>query len=228
MRGRELFCEFRVYWLHLAGRGRRSRCAGLSSVVVVVGLLVNDVHAEPHTARRVQLALAVDYGLYTGESGEVIPSPYGLGLGLKVGHTLDPGVYLGAESNYFFGASRRFPQYGDVEGSLRIFHYGVEGGYDIELTPAVVLRPKLGVGGATVMARVRVEGNEGEVSESGPVFALGGQLIVGWERAFVSGEVRYTSFSVGTGALAEIPGAEVDERARLDGLLFAACLGVAF
>src|SRR5690606_10553506 len=106
------------------------------------------VHAASFTESKAAVAGTLGYGLYLGGAEEEIPSPFGLGLGAKAGYTLASNLHLGSEVNYFFGASRRFPEYGDVEGSLRILHYGAELGYDLSLGPSWVLRPKLGVGAA--------------------------------------------------------------------------------
>ncbi|HEU5075613.1 MAG TPA: outer membrane beta-barrel protein [Polyangiaceae bacterium] len=184
--------------------------------------------AEPFTRERTQLAAALAYGVYAGEAADVIPSPYGVGLGARAGYTLGPRIYAGAEVNYFFGASRSFPEYGDVEGSLKILHYGLVAGYDIRVAPWCVVRPALGVGAARVTAIVRVEGLSGDVSQTGFVATAGAEALFGWQPAYFGIEARYTSFYVDTAPLEDIPGLELDESARLDGFLFAAKGGVYF
>ncbi len=184
--------------------------------------------AQPFTQQKLQLAAGGDYGLYLGGASEDIPSPYGLGVGASAGYTLGAKAYLGAESNYFFGASRRFPEYGDVEGSLRVLHYGAEIGLDLGLTDSLVLRPKLGLGAARVTALIRVEGRSGDVSETGLALTAGAELLHAWDAVFLGAETRYTSVSVDTTALRKIPGVEVEDGERLAGLLFCVRAGVAF
>lgn len=186
-------------------------------------------HADaPFTAQQVQLGAGLDYGLYLGEAADDIPTPYGLGINVRAGYTLEPRVYLGGELNYFFGASQDFPQYGDVEGSLSIVQYGAEAGYDIGLSQSSVLRPKLGVGAATVAAEVRVEGNRGDLSESGLAMLAGVQALHGWDSWFVMAEARYTYLTISTRQLRQIPGIDVEDDAELDGLLFCVGVGVAW
>lgn len=184
--------------------------------------------AEPFTQEQVQLAAALDYGLYVGDAADLIPSPYGVGLGGRAGYTLGPRVFVGAEVNYFFGATQSFPEYGDVEGSLSILQYGIEAGYDLEVTQWFVVRPALGFGAARVTAVVRVEGLSGDVSETGLVVTAGVHALVAWEPAFFGLEARYTSLQIDTEALADIPGLDVEDSARLDGVLFAVSGGVYF
>lgn len=191
-------------------------------------LFATSAQAEPFTRQRVQPAAAFAYGVYVGEASDVVPSPYGVGVGARGGYTMGSGFHLGAEANYFFGKSRRFPEYGDVEGSLSILHYGIVAGYDLGVTPWFVVRPVVGVGAARVTAVVRVEGLSGDVSQTGFVATVGAEALIGWKPAFFGLEARYTSFHVDTAPLEDIPGIELDDSARLDGLLFAVKGGMFF
>lgn len=184
--------------------------------------------AEAFTLRRTQVAAGIDYGLYVGEAADVVPSPYGLGLGARAGYTFGPGVYVGAEGHYFFGVSRHFPEYGDVEGSLGIAHAGIEAGYDFALGHDLMLRPAIGAGAARVTAKVRVEGLDGTVTETGWVFTAGLVSSYAIDPVFVGAEARYTALGISTEPLQDIPGFDVDENARLDGLLFGLRVGMAF
>lgn len=184
--------------------------------------------AEPFTQDDVEVAAAVAYGVYVGEAADVIPSPYGVGLGARAGYTLPLPIYAGAETNYFFGQKRSFPEYGDVEGSLSILHFGLVAGYDIEVNRWCVLRPALGLGAARVTAVITVEGESGDVGQTGVVVSAGAEALFAWEPAFFGLEARYTAFYVDTAPLQDIPGLEIDDSARLDGLLFAAKGGVHF
>ena len=206
---------------------RNDVALGLAVTLEVVAW-ANRAPAEPFTERRVGLGVGLDYGLYLGDAAEDIPTPYGLGLGARAGYTFDPNVYLGTELNYFFGASQRFPQYGDVEGSLRILQYGAQAGYDFGLGRYFVLRPKLGVGAARVTAEVRVEGLTGEVSETGLALTAGVEVLCRYKVWFLAVEARYTYLRIDTQPLRDIPGLEVEDSAKLDGLLFFVGPGVVF
>ena len=188
----------------------------------------NRAPAEPFTERRVGLGVGLDYGLYLGDAAGDIPTPYGLGLGVRAGYTLDPNVYLGAELNDFFGASQRFPEYGDVEGSLGILQCGAQAGYDFGLGRFFVLRPKLGIGAARVAAKVRVEGLTGTVGETGLALTAGVEALCRWKVWFLSVEARYTYLHIDTQPLQDIPGLELEDSAKLDGLLFFIGPGVVF
>src|SRR5688572_17977910 len=98
-------------------RARGRTCAAMRTTVLVLAcaggnlLCAASASAEPFTRDQVQLAAAFAYGVYVGEASDVIPSPYGVGVGARAGYTLGPGLYAGAEGNYFFGANRSFPEY---------------------------------------------------------------------------------------------------------------------
>jgi len=203
-------------------------CAGGSLFSADPAIAQPSTREEPFTRDQVQLAAAFAYGVYVGDASDVIPSPYGVGLGARAGYTLGPSIYAGAEANYFFGASRSFPEYGDVEGSLKILHYGLVAGYDIRINRWCVVRPVLGVGAARVTAVVRVEGLSGDVSQTGFVANAGAEALFAYQPAFFGLEARYTAFYVDTAPLQDIPGLEVEDSARLDGLLFAAKGGIYF
>jgi len=205
----------------------RATCFALACASAGV-LVAVPARAEPFTHEQIQLAATIDYGLYVGDGADLIPSPYGVGIGGRAGYTLGPRVFVGTEANYFFGASQSFPEYGDVEASLRILQYGAEAGYDLEVHPGFVVRPVLGLGAARVTAVVRVEGLSGDVSETGVVVTAGAQALVAWQPAFLGLEARYTSLHIDTEALADIPGLEVEDSARLDGVLFAVRGGMYF
>lgn len=178
------------------------------------------------TERRMQLGGGLSYGLYLGDYADEIPTPYGLGAHVRAGYTLHPAVYLGAELNYFFGASQRFPDYGDV--ALSILHVGGEAGYDIGIGVWCVLRPKIGVGAARAVADLTVEGIHGFVSETGLAWTAGAQALVGSGAWFAALEARYTSLSIDTEPLQDIPGLEIEDDTQLDGLLLSVGGGVSF
>src|SRR5690606_4455465 len=91
------------------------------------------------------------YGLYMGDDEGDPPNPYGLGLGAGVGYTLGPGVYLGGEFNYFLGSSETTA---GIEVSQNVYHFGAQVGYDLGLTPELVLRPELGISWASASGEI--------------------------------------------------------------------------
>ncbi len=88
-----------------------------------------------------------------GLLGNGFKSGVKLGFGGRVGYTLPANVYLGATFLYHLGNSQGTPL-GDV--STKLYYFGLEGGYDIALSP-VVIRPYIGVG--DVVARVSTPEN---------------------------------------------------------------------
>lgn len=96
--------------------------------------------AEPRTAGAIQLGLGFRYGI---EQNEGDFNPWGLGLGLEGGYTLDNSIYVGGNFDYFFGEKLE-DELGSVEGNL--WQLMAEGGYDLGLLHFFVLRPKLGLG----------------------------------------------------------------------------------
>lgn len=61
-------------------------------------------------------------------------NPWGFGLGVNAGYTLDIQVYLGARFVYYFG-----------EDDANVWEFGAEPGYAIELGQ-LTIRPEFGVG----------------------------------------------------------------------------------
>jgi hypothetical protein len=184
--------------------------------------------SEALTAQTVQLEGGLSYGVYLGEHADEIPTPYGVGAHARAGYTFSLPLYLGGEFTHFFGARQPVHGYEDVEGALSVTHFGAEAGYDIGLGSSVIARPKVGLGAATVVAEVTVEGITGQVSETGLAMTAGAQVVLGFDPWFTAAEIRYTSLSIDTEPLQQIPELEVGDDAQLDGLLFGAGVGVAF
>jgi hypothetical protein len=95
---------------------------------------------EPATAGKLQASIGLRYGF---ELEEFDSNPWGLGLGAEVGYTLPVGAYLGGNLDYFFGES--FEGYAGTSED-RLWQTMVEAGFDLALSPELVIRPKLGVG----------------------------------------------------------------------------------
>lgn len=136
----------------------------------------------PATANKPNVGAAVMYGVYTGD-GDV--NPYGIGFGVNGGYTLDMGLHVGAGFNYFLGEST------EVFGTDVTFNtYQLMGivGYDLGLTPELVLRPQLGVG--LNWAHTSVDGGDSETKND---FAItpGAKLLYDLGGFYVSGEAAY-------------------------------------
>ena len=121
--------------------------AALLSVLLAPGPLRAEV---PFTAKKAQFGLGPNYGFYIGDDEE-IPNTHGPGVHVVAGYTLDPSVYLGGEFNYFLGGTERQVYSGvDTEITWTMMQFGAEVGYDLALGLDWVLRPKIGVGYASV------------------------------------------------------------------------------
>jgi outer membrane protein with beta-barrel domain len=112
----------------------------LSAAAAVLLLGAAPAHAEAaSTAGKGSIAGLLGYGFKDGTN---------LGLGVRGGYTLPMNLYLGGTFVYHLGKSES-TGFGDVKAN--IYYFGVEGGYDIAAGP-VVVRPYLGLGGATLKA----------------------------------------------------------------------------
>jgi hypothetical protein len=98
------------------------------------------------------LGLGFRYGAKL-DGGEA--NPWGTGLGLNVGYTLEKAVYFGGNAELFFGVAR---DYGGAELSGNAWQIAAEGGYDLGLGDHVVLRPKIGLGLAGISISCAPEG----------------------------------------------------------------------
>jgi hypothetical protein len=98
----------------------------------------------PATAGVLQLEAGFRYGFDMGDTGV---SPWGAGVGLGVGYTLDSSIFLAALAEYFFGASGRV-NVSDVDKNL--IQLVGEGGYDVALSEHWVARGKGFVAGARI------------------------------------------------------------------------------
>jgi hypothetical protein len=108
----------------------------------------------PATANVLQLGVGFRYGVDLKDENV---NPWGTGLGLDIGYTLPMAVYVGANFDYFFGESK------DVLGiktSANIWQLSAEGGYDFGIGPNFVIRPKVGVGMASVRAELCPDGTD--------------------------------------------------------------------
>jgi hypothetical protein len=122
---------------------------------------------EPATAGAVQLGLGFRYGLEL-EEGDF--NPWGTGIGIDGGYTLQSAIYLGGNFEYFFGEERETEL---VTLTGNIWQLMAEGGYDLGFgqDPWFVLRPKVGVGVAGVQTEACIPA-AGCADDSGTYFAM--------------------------------------------------------
>lgn len=152
---------------------------------------------EPWTAEQATISAQLEYGIFTGDDGGTDLNPYGLGLGLKGGYTLDMGVYVGGAFDYFLGGSEDVSVLGaSAETSLNIWMLQAEVGYDVGLMPEGVLRPKLGLGITSPSGEACVEIGSEERCEDLDLdskfsIAPGAQFLYSLGGGFITADARY-------------------------------------
>jgi hypothetical protein len=168
--------------------------------VAVATFAAGSAFADPaFTAGTPQVGGGLQYGIFMGDDEGDPPNPYNLGLNVRGGYTLDMGLYLGAGVDYFFGETKEHTIFGTtIEGSANIYQLGLEVGYDLGLTPSMVLRPKLGLGHATVAFEASGGGISTESDESGIAITPGVQALFDLGGLFISADARYNIFSIET------------------------------
>lgn len=142
---------------------------------------------EPATLGAPQVGAGLRFGI-DFEEGDI--NPWGLGIGIEGGYTLSNQIYVGGTFEYFFGDSQDLGGGNSLDTNL--WHLMVEGGYDLGLSPEFVLRPKLGLGIASVNAEACV-GGFGCASDSESKFALapGVKGLYALDNLLLSADVRY-------------------------------------
>jgi hypothetical protein len=134
-----------------------------------------------------------NYGIWTGDGDT---NPFGPAIGVRGGVTLDPGLYLGADFDYFFGEERSGSVPG-ASGSSRVNVYDVMGevGYDFWLHRHGVLRPKVGLGvgflKGSLCGQIANVGGCADDTRSGFTIAPGAQYLHFFHNAFLTVEARY-------------------------------------
>lgn len=200
-----------------------------SAVALAALIAAAPAHAEEaFTANKFQIGGGLDYGVYMGDDEGDPPNPYGPGLGIDLGYTLGPGVYLGGEFNYFFGGSE---EAAGIEASWNIMQYGVEVGYDIGISPELVIRPKIGVGMASTTMDVSGEvlgvSFDDSETESGLFIPIGAGVMYSMGSWFLGGDLRYAIYGVTTES-DDGMGGTVETDTNLAGLLIGINAGGAF
>lgn len=159
----------------------------LGGVTLALTVSSMTAHAEDaFTLNKPQVGATVGYGIYTGE-GDL--NPYGVGLGVNGGYTLDMGFHIGGRFEYFLGESQGPASFG-------VWNFMAEPGYDLGLGPNMVLRPQLGIGMANVRAEVCLSFLGGPQtcasnSESRFTVAPGAMFLYGFDGPFLAAGLRY-------------------------------------
>jgi len=149
-------------------------------------LSVASLADPPATANAVQVGLGFRYG-HELEEGDF--NPWGTGLGLSGGYTLTNGVYAGGNFDYFFGETIEAP---DGELSGNIWQLAAEGGYDIGLGDSFVIRPKAGLGIASLNSEFCLDGYGcSDDSETDFLFAPGTTFLLFTSSVSLSLDLRY-------------------------------------
>lgn len=143
------------------------------------------------TANKLSLGASIGYAFRVTDEGDLEDdaNPYGLGLGLRAGYTLNGGLYLGGLFNYFLGES-----FDNALASGRANQMNLAGdvGYDIRIGGNAVLRPVLGVGATVALGEVCVlDRCENSESDLLLLLAPGVNLVVAIGELYVGGEARY-------------------------------------
>lgn len=146
----------------------------------------------PFTAEKPSVGAALKYGIYTGDTEQVDLNPYGVGLGVNGGYTLDMGLFVGGQFDYFFGESSDELLLGaPTEFSANVYQLMGVIGYDLGLTPELVLRPQLGVGLAFLAAEACFGDTCESESESKFAIAPGVKALYDVGPVYLSGEVSF-------------------------------------
>lgn len=167
-------------------------------LLVAVGMMLGAVAPASAQSRRtrvtsdrVTLGASLGYGFRITDEGDLDDdaNPYGLGLGARVGYTVDSGLYLGGLFNYFVGESVGNDS---VNGRLNQLNVAGVAGYDIAFGQRAVLRPGVGVGATVVTGEVCVAGECIE-DRTDPYLLVAPslELIISIGSLYFGGEARY-------------------------------------
>lgn len=208
---------------------RKRHVVGGATVLAVL-ISATSAHAEePFTANKFQAGGGLNYGIYMGDDDLDPPNPYGLGLGVDLGYTLGPGVYLGGEFNYFLGGSKTDT---GIETSWNVMQYGVEVGYDLGVSPELVVRPKAGIGMGRVKGEVSGEvvglSIDSSYTESGLFIPLGAGVLYSMGSWFLGGDLRYGILNITSEVTDPVSGGTVEQDTNVSGLLIGVNAGGAF
>jgi hypothetical protein len=137
----------------------------------------------PFTLERAQVSGGLRYG-----SGGL-----NFGVGARGGYTIDPGAYVGGLFDYWFGESEEttVPGGGTISAKSSAWNMIAEGGYDLGVTPEIVIRPFGGLGIIHGDAEVCTPAGCIDASGSDFIGEFGGQALFWLDDGFhVGAELR--------------------------------------
>lgn len=124
---------------------KAARLVSALGLALAASTMAGSALADAATQGAFQLGAGFRYGVEQNE-GDV--NPWASGLGLSLGYTMENSVYLGGNFEYFFGET---VSVATAEVQHNVWQLSAEGGYDVGLGDSIVLRPKLGLGMASLM-----------------------------------------------------------------------------
>ena len=116
---------------------KKTLLGSLFVATILVGL-EGAASAEPRQGETYgTISGQVSYGILTWDPDL---NPFGVGLGARLGGTFGPGVYVGANFDYFFGEERSVNVLGIAGGSGRVvvYHLLADVGFDAWIYRVVV------------------------------------------------------------------------------------------
>lgn len=153
------------------------------SVACLTG--ASQARAEAATRGVFQIGVGFRYGIDQNE-GDV--NPWGTGLGLDLGYTMENSFYLGGNFDYFFGETVTV---GTSEIDYGVWQLSAEGGYDVGLGKSVVIRPKLGIGVGSLQVDGCVVGVCADRADKDFLLAPGATFLVLTRSFSMSVDARY-------------------------------------
>jgi hypothetical protein len=155
------------------------------ATVATMTLASAPARAEPATAQSFQLGLGFRYG---ADMNDANLNPWGPGVGLNLGYTMANAVYLGGNAEYFFGSSE---ESAGAKIEANIWQLSAEGGYDLGLGDSIVLRPKVGIGLASLQAEACLGAVCVDNSSTDFMLAPGGTFMLFTRSFSLSFDARY-------------------------------------
>ena len=121
---------------------------GFAVPLVLAVAALSSLERDAHALGPVDVELGARVGVATKPLSDG-PNPFGLGLGGRGGVTIFH-VYGGLSAMHYFGSSDDIATpLGRFKTSFSSTLLGVEAGYSITAVPMLVIRPQVGIGGAS-------------------------------------------------------------------------------
>lgn len=183
------------------------------------------------------MGAGVEYGIFTGDDGGADDplNPYNFGINARGGYTLGMGLYVGGVLDYFLGDSQEetIPGFGvapaqTLEVSVNVLQFGAEVGYDVGASDGFVVRPKVGVGYASVTGEVTAGGMTTSSDASGIAITPGVQGLLDLDSLFLSFDARFNILTVEAENTDPLTGMTVTSDADSGGFIIGAGAGAAF